>query len=71
MVEDKALELFGEELLKQMSSSNWKERLASVEEMTKVGVPAKVSAFFRLSLAIIKSTRIFLKCRQFRIFFVL
>jgi len=34
-VEAKAEEIFGEDRLKQMASTNWKERLEAVEEMTK------------------------------------
>ena len=36
VVEDIALELFGETICKQLSSANWKERLEAVEEITKV-----------------------------------
>ena len=36
MVESKAEEIFTEARLTQMSSANWKERLAAVEEMVKV-----------------------------------
>ena len=36
VVEDIALELFGETICKQLASANWKERLEGVEEITKV-----------------------------------
>lgn len=35
-MDGKAEELFGEERLKQLASSNWKERLEAVDEMSKV-----------------------------------
>ena len=36
MVEDIAVDLFGEAMCKQLGSANWKERLEAVEEITKV-----------------------------------